>query len=115
MLLVCYKRCGSCNKAEKVLKDRGIDYEYRHIDKDVPTYDEIKEWHEKSGLDIKKLFNSSGKVYREMNLKDKLNDMSLEDKYKLLSEEGMLIKRPVIVCGDKVMIGNQARDYIDSL
>ena len=115
MLLVCYKRCGSCNKAEKKLKEMGIEYEYRHIDQDKPSYEEIKEWHEKSGLDIKKLFNTSGKIYRDMNLKDKLKEMDLEGMYQLLASEGMLVKRPVIVMEDRVMIGNQARDYIDSL
>ena len=105
MQIICYKKCGTCRKLEKNLQIANIDYEYREIDIENPQVDEIRLWHEKSKLDIKHFFNSSGKIYRELNLKDKLKSMSLEDKYTLLASNGMLVKRPIILYDDEFYIG----------
>lgn len=115
MEYICYERCSTCKGVEKMIREKNLDYNSRDIVKENPTYDEIKKWHEQSGLDIKKFFNTSGKIYRENNLKDKLDKMSLEEKYKLLSENGMLVKRPIILVDDKVYVGPLVKKYIESL
>lgn len=115
MLLICYKNCNTCRKVEKTLKEKNIEYDYRYIDKDNPTTDELKKWHEASGLDIKKFFNTSGSIYREKNLKDKLKDMSLEEKYDILSTDGMLVKRPIILKEKEVYVGPEAVKFVESL
>lgn len=115
MLVICYKKCGTCRKLEMKLEEKGISYEYRHIDTDNPSVLELKKWHEASGLDIKKFFNTSGLIYRQENLKDKLDSLSEEEKYELLATNGMLVKRPIILEGEKVYVGPQALKYIESL
>lgn len=105
MLFVNYPKCSTCRKAKKWLNDNGIEFEDRDIKLDNPTKEELRKWHEISGLDIKKFFNTSGMIYREMGLKDKLQDMSLEEKLELLASDGMLIKRPVLVTDDTVLVG----------
>ena len=110
-LFVCYPKCTTCKKAEKWLKENGVDYEARDIKNENPTYEELKQWQETSGLDIKKFFNTSGMIYREMNLKDRLPSMSLEEKLQLLATDGMLVKRPVLVIGDKVLTGFKEADW----
>ena len=110
MIYICYPKCSTCKKAQKWLDDNGIEYETRDIKENNPTYDELKEWHGKSNLPLKKFFNTSGLLYRSMNLKDKLVDMSEEEQLALLSSDGMLIKRPLLVGDDFVLIGfNQAK------
>ena len=116
MRLICYKNCGTCKKVESTLKDKDIDYEYRHIDKEKLDKEELKDLHERSGLDIKKFFNTSGRVYRDLKLKDKLDDMSLEEKYEILSTDGMLVKRPIIINDEnEVYVGKDAREYVEKL
>lgn len=110
-LFVHYPKCTTCKKAEKWLKEKGVDYEARDIKNDNPTYEELKKWYETSGLDIKKFFNTSGMLYREMNLKDRLPSMSLEEKLELLATDGMLVKRPVLVIGDQVLTGFKESDW----
>lgn len=105
MLFVCYKNCSTCKEIEKSLIKQGISFEKRDIKEDNPTAAEIKEWHERSGLELKKFFNTSGLVYRELNLKDKLGDMSQEEQYELLSTDGMLVKRPIVVTATEVLVG----------
>ena len=105
MLFVNYPKCSTCRKAKKWLNDNGIEFEDRDIKLDNPTKEELRKWHEISGLDIKKFFNTSGMIYREMGLKDKLQDMSLEEKLELLASDGMLVKRPVLVTDDTVLVG----------
>ncbi|MCI5839773.1 MAG: Spx/MgsR family RNA polymerase-binding regulatory protein [Peptoniphilaceae bacterium] len=115
MLLICYKKCSTCKKVEKIFQDKNIKYEYRNIDIDNPTKEEIKSWHEKTRLDIKKFFNTSGKIYRENNLKDKLKDMSLDDKYKLLSTDGLLVKRPILIKDDgEILVGKDVVKFAES-
>ena len=105
MLFVCYPKCTTCQKAKKWLDENGIEYVQRDIKIDNPSYDELKEWLEKSGLEIKRFFNTSGLLYKSMGLKDKLSEMSEEEKLQLLSTDGMLVKRPLLVCEDKVLVG----------
>lgn len=105
VLFVCYPKCSTCAKAKKFLDANNIDYDFRDIKEYNPNKDELKDWHEKSGLDIKKFFNTSGQAYRKLGLKDKLKDMSLDEKYQILSEDGMLVKRPILVLKDKVTVG----------
>ena len=114
MLFICYPKCSTCQKAKKWLEANNIEYNERHIVEDNPTYDELKEWYAKSGLPIKKFFNTSGLLYKEMKLKDKLPSMSEEEQLKLLASNGMLVKRPVIVNGDTVLVGFREADWINS-
>lgn len=114
MILIGYKKCTTCKGIEKTLDEKGIKYTYREIDKDVPTKAELKKWHKASGLDIKRFFNTSGLVYRDMNLKDKLSEMSDDEKYKLLSTNGMLVKRPILIKDDGsfVAVGPDVKKYL---
>ena len=100
MLFLEYPKCSTCKKAKKWLDEQGISYEDRHIIEDNPTVEELKDWHERSGF-----FNTSGMKYRELGLKDKLPEMSEEEQYELLATDGMLVKRPLVVGDDFVLIG----------
>lgn len=111
MLFVCYPKCTTCQKAKKWLVAHDIEFVERHIAEDKPSYEELKEWHAKSGLPLKKFFNTSGGLYKEMKLKDKLPTMSEEEQLQLLSTNGMLVKRPIVVDGDKVLVGFKEADY----
>lgn len=104
MIFLEYPKCTTCKNLKKELQEKGIEFECRHIVEDNPSADEIKEFHEKSGVDIKKFFNTSGMKYRELALKDKLPTMSLEEKYELLASDGMLVKRPLLVTDDCVYV-----------
>lgn len=105
MKFICYPKCTTCKKAQNWLDSKGIEYSLRNIKEENPTYEELKEWYGKSGLPLKKFFNTSGMLYRSMNLKDKLDDMTDEEKLRLLAGDGMLVKRPIIVTDDKVLVG----------
>ena len=105
MLFICYPKCSTCQKAKKFLNEHNIEFAERHIVEDNPSYDEIKEWYQKSGLLLKKFFNTSGLLYKEMQLKDKLPAMSEEEQLQLLATNGMLVKRPIVVDGDTVLVG----------
>lgn len=111
MLFLQYPKCSTCKKAKSFLDNNNVQYEDRHIVECRPTADEIRQWHTLSGLDIKKFFNSSGMLYKSMNLKDKLEKMSLEEKYELLASNGMLVKRPLLIVGDKVLIGFKEAEW----
>lgn len=115
MILIGYKKCSTCRGIENILKEKNIPYEYREIDKENPTKEELKKWHEESGLDIKKFFNSTGRIYRELNLKDKLKDMSLEEKYEMLSKDGMLVKRPILFSDGKIYVGSAVKKYLETV
>lgn len=115
MLFIHYPKCSTCKKAKKWLDDRGLDYTDRHIVEDNPTAVELKAWHEKSGLPLKRFFNTSGMRYRELGLKDKLKDMSEEEQYALLSTDGMLVKRPILVYDDGVLVGFQEKEWEEAL
>lgn len=105
MLFLEYPKWSTCKKAKKWLDEQGISYEDRHIIEDNPTVEELKDWHERSGLPLKRFFNTSGMKYRELGLKDKLPEMSEEEQYELLATDGMLVKRPLVVGDDFVLIG----------
>lgn len=115
MQFICYPKCTTCRKAKKWLDENSIEYEERDIAGDNPTYEELKRWHEKSGLDLRKFFNTSGKLYREMNLKDKLADMTEEEQLRLLAEDGMLVKRPIAEKGDTVLVGFKESEWAEKL
>ena len=105
MLFVCYPKCTTCKNAQKWLDENNTGYVQRDIKTDNPSYDELKEWTEKSGLPIKRFFNTSGLLYKSMGLKDKLAEMSDEEKLKLLATNGMLVKRPLLVGENFVLVG----------
>ena len=111
MLFVNYPKCGTCRKARKVLEEKGIVFEDRNIKEQNPKADELKKWIEKSGLPIKKFFNTSGMLYRQMELKDKLPDMSNQEMIALLATDGMLVKRPILVTEDKVLVGFKQAEW----
>lgn len=111
MLFLEYPPCTTCKKAKKWLDDNGIVYEARHIKENNPTYDELKAWYEKSGLPLKKFFNTSGLQYRALELKDKLPSMSEEEQLRLLATDGMLVKRPLIVTDSAVLTGFKAEAW----
>ena len=108
---ICYPKCTTCKKARDFLDENGVEYEVRDIKTDNPSYEELKEWHEKSGLPLKRFFNTSGMLYRSMELKDKLPDMSEEEQLRLLASDGMLVKRPIAVSGDKVLVGFKPAEW----
>ena len=116
MLFLEYPACSTCKKAKKWLDEHGISYTDRHIREDRPTCQELKNWLEASGLPIKKFFNTSGQQYRALELKEKLPGMSVEEQLQLLSTDGMLVKRPIIVTDDgKVLTGFKEKDWADAL
>nr|WP_312291942.1 arsenate reductase family protein [Clostridium chromiireducens] len=104
-LFVEYPKCTTCRRAKKWLDENKVDYEDRHIADNNPTTEELQEWIKKSGLPIKKFFNTSGTLYKEMNLSQKLKELSEEDQLKLLSTNGMLVKRPIVVGENSVLVG----------
>lgn len=105
MLFVEYPKCTTCQKAKKWLDENKLVYEDRHIKENNPTIDELKVWHKQSGLELKKFFNTSGLLYKELKLKEKLPVMTDEEKYELLASDGMLVKRPILVTDDTVLLG----------
>jgi len=110
-IALCYPQCGTCRKAKKWLADNGIEYTDRLIVEEAPTPEELKKWIPLSGLPIRKFFNTSGLVYKEMNLKSKLDQMSEEEQIKLLSSNGKLIKRPLLVADDFVLVGFNEKEW----
>lgn len=110
-LFIEYPKCTTCQKAKKWLQEQGVVFQDRHIKEQNPTKEELKEWHEKSGMDIKKFFNTSGMIYKEMKLKERLPEMSLEEKYELLSTDGMLVKRPILVTEKGVLTGFKPEEW----
>ena len=115
MKFICYPKCSTCQKAKKWLDEQGVEYIERHIVENNPTYDELKEWYTKSGLPLKKFFNTSGLLYKEMNLKDKLPTMSEDEQLKLLATNGMLVKRPLVVKEDLVLVGFRETEWTEFL
>ena len=111
MLFVCYDKCGTCKKAEKYLLDKGITLEKRDIKNDKPSLEELTAWYKASGLPLKRFYNTSGKLYKELNLKDKIQTMSEEEQLVLLASDGMLVKRPIVVDGENVLIGFKQAEY----
>lgn len=111
MQYICYPKCTTCKRAKAWLDEHGIAYDERHIAEQNPTYDELKTWHAKSGLPLKRFFNTSGVLYKSMQLKDKLPNMSEDEQLKLLSTDGMLVKRPILIDGDTVLVGFRENEW----
>lgn len=108
---ICYPKCTTCQKAKKWLDDNKIEYVLRDIKTDNPSVQELAEWHEKSGLPLKKFFNTSGLLYKSMELKNKLPLMSEEEMLTLLATDGMLVKRPLLISDDKVLVGFKEKEW----
>lgn len=111
MLFLEYPKCSTCQRAKKWLLNNDTVFTDRHIVEENPTYDELKEWYEKSGMPLKKFFNTSGNVYKELKLKDKLPTMSEKEQLKLLSTNGMLVKRPILITEDRVVTGFKEEEW----
>ena len=111
MLFIQYPPCSTCQKAKKWLDEHGLNYTERHIKEDKPGYDELKSWYEMSGLPLKRFFNTSGLLYKSMNLKDRLPAMSEDEQLRLLATDGMLVKRPIIVDGETVLTGFREAEW----
>ncbi len=112
---ICYPKCTTCQKAKSWLEENIIEYDFRNIKENNPTIDEIKEWHKKSGLPLKRFFNTSGLLYKSLNLKEKLPTMTEEEQYELLATDGMLVKRPLVIGDDFVLVGFKEKEWIDAL
>ena len=104
-------KCTTCQKAAKWLTENGFSFDRRHIKDHNPTKEEIRTWHKKSGLPLKRFFNTSGLLYKELGLKDKLPVMSEEEQYTLLASDGMLVKRPILLDGEKILIGFREKEW----
>ena len=115
MQFVCYPKCGTCQKARKWLDSNGISYEERHIKDDPPTREELMDWQKRSGLPVKRFFNTSGQLYRSMNLKERLPGMGEEEQFALLASDGMLVKRPILLGDGFVLVGFKEAEWSDAL
>lgn len=115
MQFICYPKCSTCQKARKWLETNHLEFTERHIVEENPSYEELKEWYAESGLLLKKFFNTSGMLYKEMRLKDKLPTMSEEEQLKLLATNGMLVKRPLIVNGNIILTGFKEAEWEKAL
>ena len=115
MLFLEYPPCSTCKKAKQYLIDRGIPFESRHIKEKNPSYEELREWYARSGLPLKKFFNTSGMLYQSLGLKDRLPLMSEEEQLRLLATDGMLVKRPLLVAEDAVLAGFRPREWDEKL
>ena len=111
----CYPRCTTCKKAIKWLEENGIEYEYKHIVEETPSKKDIKKYYKESGLPLKRFFNTSGNVYKELNLKEKLAEMSEDKQFELLASNGMVLKRPLLVGKDFVLVGFKEAEWAEKL
>ena len=115
MTFICYPKCTTCRKAQKWLDENGISYTFRDIKMEHPTYEELAAWHRRNGLPLKKFFNTSGLLYKSMELKDRLPAMSEDEMLKLLAADGMLVKRPLLVGDDFVLVGFREAEWAERL
>ena len=115
MLFVCYPKCSTCQKAKAWLQERGVAFDERDIKQDNPTEQELRAWHEKSGLPLKRFFNTSGLQYKALGLKDKLPAMTEDEQYALLATDGMLVKRPLLLGDDFVLVGFKEAEWAERL
>ncbi len=111
MLFICYPKCTTCQKARAFLEAKGLAYDVRDIKLDNPTLEELRSWHQRSGLPLKRFFNTSGQLYRAMELTKKLPDMSEDEQYRLLATDGMLVKRPLLVAEEFVLVGFREAEW----
>ena len=115
MLFVCYPKCTTCQKAKKWLTEKGISFEERDIKTENPTKEELEAWYKKSGLPLKRFFNTSGILYKEMKLKDRLPEMTEDEQLTLLSTDGMLVKRPILISDEQVLVGFKEKEWEEKL
>jgi arsenate reductase len=115
MLFIEYPKCTTCQKAKKFLVDNGVNFTARHIKEENPTFEELKLWYEKSGLPLKRFFNTSGLLYKSMDLKNKIPEMTEEEQLKLLSTDGMLVKRPILITDNKILVGFRENEWLDAI
>ena len=115
MLVLVYRKCSTCLKALKWLEDNNIEFTERPIKEENPTYEELKAWHQMSGLPLKKFFNTSGLIYKDMQLKDKLPTMSEEEQLQLLATNGMLVKRPLVIGENYVLTGFKDKEWEEKI
>ena len=115
MLFVCYPKCSTCKKAEHYLQAKGLSFTVRDIKTDNPTVEELRTWHEASGLPLKRFFNTSGILYKQLGLKDKLPTMSEDEQLQLLASDGMLVKRPLVIYDGGVLVGFKQAEYDEKL
>ena len=115
MLFVHYPKCTTCKRAKKWLDEHQISYEARDIKENNPSLEELKEWYQRSGLPLKRFFNTSGMLYKEMKLKDKLPEMSEDEQLALLASDGMLVKRPIVVTKESVLVGFKEAQWEEEL
>lgn len=111
MLFVCHPKCTTCQKAKKWLTEKGISFEERDIKTENPTKEELEAWYKKSGLPLKRFFNTSGILYKEMKLKDRLPEMTEDEQLTLLSTDGMLVKRPILISDEQVLVGFKEKEW----
>ena len=111
MLFICYPKCTTCQKAKQWLDEHGVAYGFRDIKEENPTENELREWYARSGLPLKRFFNTSGLQYKALNLKDRLPEMSEDEQFALLASDGMLVKRPLLITDDRVLVGFKEAEY----
>ena len=111
MIFVCYPKCTTCQKAKKLLEANCVSFEERNIKVDNPAMEELKNWHKKSGQPLKKFFNTSGQLYKKLELKDKIPNMSEDEQYRLLASDGMLVKRPILIGDSFVLVGFKEAEW----
>ena len=114
-IFIQYPKCSTCKNAQKWLNENNIEYEARNIIEDTPTFEELKEWIKISGLPLKKFFNTSGMLYRELNLRERLAELEEDEQIRILSSNGMLIKRPILVNENKILIGFNKKEWEENL
>ena len=112
---ICYTKCGTCQKARRWMEEKGVEYSFRDIKTENPSLEELSAWHSMSGLPLRKFFNTSGQLYKSMELKNKLPSMSEEEMLQLLSSDGMLVKRPLLIADDYVLVGFKEADWAAKL
>ena len=115
MVFLCYERCTTCKRAKAWLIDRGVEFTERPIKEENPSLEELRQWYQRSGLPLKKFFNTSGLLYKSMELKDKLPTMTEEEQLQLLATDGMLVKRPMLIMEDKVLVGFRENEWAEVL
>lgn len=115
MLFIEYPKCSTCQKAKRWLEENGIPFTDRHIKEQNPTYEELAAWYKTSGMPLKRFFNTSGLLYKSMQLKERLPLMNEEEQLRLLASDGMLVKRPLLINGDMVLIGFRANEWKEKL
>ena len=115
MLFLQYPPCSTCKKAKAWLDEHRLEYTARHIKEENPTFEELKAWHQRSGLPLKKFFNTSGLLYKSLGLKDKLSDMTEEEQLRLLASDGMLVKRPILITEERILVGFREKEWMDAL